>query len=184
MTREQIIVVGVIVAAFVAGWIVHALTGRKEREIPVAEEVLPPPDPQLEQAVELSRLELDRAARTYAASLLLSESGVPGAPAPSTDGLTRDISSALRDDAANDCMLSVVRADHDAALTDRELDLADWGFAYGVAWARAREQDPSLPEAAIAREALHAAETVFRDYTAGEAEWPAGEANGQRASRG
>src|SRR3954471_13729075 len=100
MTREQIIVVGVIVAAFVAGWIVHALTGRKEREIPGAEEVLPPPDPQLEQAVELSRLELDRAARTYAASLLLSESGVPGAPG--TDGLTRDISSALRDDAAND----------------------------------------------------------------------------------
>ena len=183
MTREQIIVVGVIAAAFVAGWIVHALTGRTEREIPVAEGA-PTPELQLEQAVELSRLELDRAARTYAASLLLSESGMPGATAPSTDGLTGDVSSALRDDAANDCMLSLVRADHDAALTDRELDLTDWGFAYGVAWARAREQDPSLPEAAIAREALHAAETVFRDYTGGAAEWPAGEANGHRASKG
>jgi hypothetical protein len=74
-------------------------------------------------------------------------------------------------------MLSAVRDDHQTTLSDRELDLTDWGFAYGVAWTRARERDPSLPEEAIAREALQAAEAVFRDYTAGEAAW--GRRNGE-----
>jgi uncharacterized membrane protein YdfJ with MMPL/SSD domain len=172
VTKEQIIVLGVIAAAFVAGWIVHALTGRGDRSKQPAE---PAVDGRLEHAVELSRLELDRAVRTYVASLLLSESaeGAPG----QLGRLTRDVSSALRDDAANDCMLSVVPDDHETALSDRELDLTDWGFAYGVAWARARERDPALPEEAIAREALQAAEAVFRDYTAGEAAW--GRRNGE-----
>ena len=170
MTKEQIIVLGVIAAAFVAGWIVHALTGRAERVRPAPDEpTAPAVDERLEHAVELSRLELDRAVRTYVASLLLSDEGPQKPPPP--DVLTRDVSSALRDDTANDCMLSVVRDGHETTLSDRELDLTDWGFAYGVAWARVRERDPSLPEEAIAREALQAAEAVFRDYTAGEAAW-------------
>jgi O-methyltransferase involved in polyketide biosynthesis len=78
-------------------------------------------------------------------------------------------------------MLSIVGAGGDSLLTERELDLTDWGFAYGVAWARARERDPSLPEDEIAREALRTAEAVFREYTAGTAEWngEAGAANGR-----
>ena len=65
-------------------------------------------------------------------------------------------------------MLSVVRADQDAALSELELDLADWGFTYGVAWARAREREPTGPDDAVAAEALEAAERVFREYTAGD----------------
>ena len=173
MTREQIIVLGVIVAAFVAGWVVHALTGRREE---AAEDAPTPPEP------ASGLLELDRAARTYVASLLLSESaGTPAAPQP--DGLTKEVGSALRDDAANDSMLSVVEAGEQKLLTERELDLTDWGFAYGVAWARARERDPSLSEDEIAREALRAAEAVFRDYTAENEDWAGepGQANGRRA---
>ena len=75
---------------------------------------------------------------------------------------------ALRSDTANDGMLSVVRADQDAALSELELDLADWGFTYGVAWARAREREPAGPDDAVAAEALEAAERVFRAYTAGD----------------
>ena len=67
-------------------------------------------------------------------------------------------------------MLGAVTGNRDAALTALELDLADWGFTYGVAWARARERAPGEADEAIAREGLDAAETVFRAYT-GEADW-------------
>jgi hypothetical protein len=55
-------------------------------------------------------------------------------------------------------------------LTDIELDLADWGFTYGVAWALAREDDERDSDEAIAEEALRIAEAVFRDYMDG-ADW-------------
>src|SRR5262245_35007134 len=158
MTREQIIVLGVIVAAFVAGWLVHAATGRDPDR---SAEAPDPADP--DPAAGLR--ELDRAARAYVASLLLSESDAPPA-LPPVEGLAREVGSALRDDAANDSMLSVVGAGADDLLSERELDLTDWGFAYGVAWARARERDPSLAEDEIASEALRAAEAVFREYAA------------------
>jgi len=166
VTREQIIVLGVIVAAFVAGWLVHAVTGSRERpkEAPAAE----PPAPADPDPVAGLR-ELDRAARTYVASLLLDERDA--LPAPPAERLAEEVGLALRDDAANESMLSIVGAGGESLLTERELDLTDWGFAYGVAWARARERDPSLPEDEIAREALRTAEAVFREYTAGTAEW-------------
>ena len=176
MTREQIIVLGVIVAAFVAGWLVHAVTGRGEP----AEEAPQPADPDPASGLR----ELDRAARTYVASLLLSEHDSPRAPAP-VEVLAEEVGSALRDDAANDSMLSVVGTGAGKLLSERELDLTDWGFAYGVAWARAREENPSLSEEEIAREALRAAEAVFREYTADTSVWSgqAGAANGSGSRR-
>ena len=180
MTGEQIIVLGVIVAAFVAGWLVHAVTGSRERpeEAPAAE----PPAPADPDPVAGLR-ELDRAARTYVASLLLDErDALPPAPA---ERLAEEVGLALRDDAANESMLSIVGAGGDSLLTERELDLTDWGFAYGVAWARARERDPSLPDDEIAREALRTAEAVFREYTAGteDSVGMPGAGNGARSQR-
>lgn len=144
MTKEQIIVIGFIVAAFLAGWIASLVTRRRA---PLADD-LPPPRHSVEPVT---------------------------APAPAqspataeTPPLAEEVGQALRSDAANDGMLSVVRADQDAALSELELDLADWGFTYGVAWARAREREPAGPDDAVAAEALEAAERVFRAYTAGD----------------
>ena len=136
MTTEQIIVIGFIVAAFLAGWIASLVTRRRARA------AADPPAPR--HAVEAVT-----------------------APAQ-TPPLAEEVGQALRSDTANDGMLSVVRADQDAALSELELDLADWGFTYGVAWARAREREPAGPDDAVAAEALEAAERVFRAYTAGD----------------
>ena len=136
MTTEQIIVIGFIVAAFLAGWIASLVTRRRARA------AADPPAPR--HAVEAVT-----------------------APAL-TPPLAEEVGQALRSDTANDGMLSVVRADQDAALSELELDLADWGFTYGVAWARAREREPAGPDDAVAAEALEAAERVFRAYTAGD----------------
>jgi hypothetical protein len=136
MTTEQIIVIGFIAAAFLAGWIASLVTRRRGR---TAED---PPRPR--HTVE------------------------PVTGPPQTPPLAEEVSQALRSDTANDGMLSVVRADQDAALSELELDLADWGFTYGVAWARAREREPAGPDDAVAAEALEAAERVFRAYTAGD----------------
>jgi hypothetical protein len=76
------------------------------------------------------------------------------------------VGQALRSDAANDGMMSVVRADQDAALSDGA-DLADWGFTTGGVGA-GREREPSGPDDAVAAEALEAAERVFQAYTAGD----------------
>lgn len=132
MTTEQIIVIGFIVAAFLAGWIASLVTRRRGR---TSGEELPP-----RHTVE----------------------------AVSAPALAEEVGQALRSDAANDGMMSVVRADQDAALSELELDLADWGFTYGVAWARAREREPAGVDDAVAAEALEAAERVFRAYTAGD----------------
>ena len=82
--------------------------------------------------------------------------------------LADEVEQALRSDAANEGMLSVVRAEREASLSELELDLADWGFTYGVAWARARERAPGGPDDDVAQQALEAAEQVFRAYTDGD----------------
>jgi hypothetical protein len=145
MTTEQIIVIGFVVAAFLAGWIASLVTRRRAR---LADD---PPPPR--QHVEAPT----------------APAGPQGGPATAqTPPLAEEVGQALRSDAANDGMLSVVRADQDAALSELELDLADWGFTYGVAWARAREREPAGADDAVAAEALEAAERVFRAYTAGD----------------
>ena len=148
----------------------------------------------LRRAVEATRQELDRAIRSHVAAVALSlrrekapfwsieeeqveatgESGSRGG-----EPLAEEVSAALQDDAANECMLSVMDGERGTALSERELDLTDWGFAYGVAWARARERGSSEARDAVAREALQVAETVFRAYAA-EAEWAARPPGGER----
>ncbi len=186
MTREQWIIVGLLAAAFVVGWISRALSGRRDRSTAGAE---PSPvvfDEHLRQAVETTRKELDRAIRSHVAVLTLSYgTRGPTRVDAEADPLAEEVSAALQDDAANECMQSVMNGGSEASLSERELDLADWGFAYGVAWARARERVSDAPGDAIAREALRAAETVFSAYAA-EADWVvrsreldgAGEGNG------
>ncbi len=137
MTKEQIIVIGFIVAAFLAGWIASLVTRRRAR---CGRRTSPPPRHTVEPVTAPAQI----------------------------PPLAEEVGQALRSDTANDGMLSVVRADQDAALSELELDLADWGFTYGVAWARAREREPAGPDDAVAAEALEAAERVFRAYTAGD----------------
>jgi hypothetical protein len=151
VTREQIIVLGFIVAAFVAGWVVRALMAWFDRER------------------RATQAELERMAQGPAGPAPESPSTepiVPSAEAP----LTQEVGDALRRDAPNDSMLSVVPPGAEDALTEVELDLTDWGFTYGVAWARARERSPEAPDEAVADEALRAAESVFRAYT-GDGDW-------------
>ena len=143
MTKEQLIVVGFIAAAFLAGWVASIAARRRDRG---ASEEPPLPDDRLEAVSAAARAE---------------------APA-----LADEVGEALRSDAANEGMLSVVRADKEG-LTEMELDLADWGFTYGVAWARARERTPAEPDDAVAAEALEAAQRVFRAYTDGD-DWTQG----------
>jgi hypothetical protein len=122
MTREQIIILGFIAGAFVAGWVASALIGLVARR----------------------------------------RDASPAAPRPP---LTQAVGDALENDRANDTMLSALGTGRRPALSDLEADLADWGFTYGVAWARAREEHPELADEEIADEALAAAEQVFRTYT-------------------
>jgi hypothetical protein len=136
VTREQIIVLGFIAAAFVVGWALRALLGWWERERTAAQ-------------AELARI---------------------AEPPPADTPLTDEVGDALGRDAANDSMLSVVPTNGEPPLTEVELDLTDWGFTYGVAWARARERSPDADDDAIAAEALRAAEDVFRAYT-GDGDW-------------
>ena len=145
MTREQIIVLGFIVAAFVAGWALRALMAWWDRERRATQ-------------AELARM-------AHGPSRLDPERPTTDPPAPAEPALAQEVGDALRRDAANDSMLSVVPADGEPALTEVELDLTDWGFTYGVAWARARQRRPEAPDEAVADEALKAAESVFRAYT-------------------
>ncbi len=184
MTEEQLIVLGFLAAAFVAGWLARALIGRRERARsgtePAAAAVT---EEQLRRAVEATRQELDRAIRSHVAAVALSLRAREGsAPEPEqrpveekaadAGPLAEEVSAALKDDAANEYMLSVMNRDRGTALSERELDLTDWGFAYGVAWARARERGSNEAGDTVALEALQVAETVFRAYAA-EAEWAA-----------
>jgi len=81
--------------------------------------------------------------------------------------LAEEVAEALEDDAANESMLSVFRSDPAADLSELEMDLADWGFTYGVAWERARRQEQGESRDAVAAEALRTADEVFRAYTGG-----------------
>ncbi len=132
------IVFGFVAAAFLAGWIASFVTRRRVR----SREELPPQVPTVEPITAARRDEV----------------------APLAD----EVEQALRSDAANEGMLSVVRAEREASLSELELDLADWGFTYGVAWARARERAPDGPDDDVAQQALGAAEQVFRAYTDGD----------------
>ncbi len=195
MTEEQLIVLGFLAAAFVVGWLARALIGRRDRDRSATEPAAAAvTEEQLLRAVEATRQELDRAIRSHVAAVALSLRAREGAaPEPEDRAgrgnagrgkaaveeeaaeagpLAEEVSAALQDDAANEYMLSVMDRDRGTALSERELDLTDWGFAYGVAWARARERGSNEAGDAVAQEALQVAETVFRDYAA-EAEWAA-----------
>jgi hypothetical protein len=181
-------VIGVLAAAFVAGWLARALLGRRDRR-PGAHPPAVVLEEDLERAVEATRKELDRAIRSYLAALALSNRA-KGPGSEQVDPLAEEVSAALQDDAANEYMLSVTDGRRGEALSERELDLTDWGFAYGVAWARARDRSAGEPGDTVAREALRVAETVFSVYAA-EAEWapdrersnPEGKKNGSGNSR-
>jgi hypothetical protein len=69
------------------------------------------------------------------------------APAP--------VAAAGRTPAAQGRLLSVM-GPRAGSLTPRELEMVDWGFAFGVAWAVARRQDPAASEAVVSERALHA----------------------------
>jgi hypothetical protein len=143
VTTEQLIVIGIIAAAFVAGWIASMVTRRRGR---APSPPAPPATHQVEPTPEPVRHE--------------------------SPALAAEVGEALQSDAANERMLSVMRTDGDANLSELELDLADWGFTYGVAWARAHERAPGGPDEAVASEALDAAAQVFRAYTGGD-DWTA-----------
>jgi hypothetical protein len=72
------------------------------------------------------------------------------------------LTAAVRSPAAQSRMLSVMghRAN---GLTPRELEMVDWGFAFGVAWAVARRQDPAASEAVVSDRALRAAQGARQD---------------------
>ncbi len=197
MTTEQLIILGFLAAAFIAGWLARALIGRRDRaqadveraseetSREAAREAAPEAqreaareaaearavvlDERLEGAIEATREELDRAIQSHVAAVALALAVRQAGPAASNE-LADEVSAALQDDVANQSMLSIMDSGNGAALSERELDLTDWGFAYGVAWARTRERDPSEAGDAVAREALQVAEDVFRAYAA-EAEW-------------
>jgi hypothetical protein len=97
--------------------------------------------------------------RTNRASSELASIGTERRP------LVEEVADALEDDAANETMLSVFRAGPGAELSNVELDLADWGFTYGVAWERTRRRDHAETPDAVAAEALRTADEVFRAYT-------------------
>ena len=86
-------------------------------------------------------------------------------PATRAEDLVRVVGTALQNDVAHDGLLSpLAPADETARMSDLELDLADWGFTYGVAWAAARAQDPQESDELVAERAVAAAREVFRLY--------------------
>jgi hypothetical protein len=150
VTTEQAIVLAFIAGAFLAGWATAALTGALlRRRGRRAELGGPPPAP-----------------------AVAANGPRPGRP------LAEEVGEALANDVANHSMLSVFGGGAGAALSELEADLADWGFTYGVAWARAAEQGEREGDEEVAGEALDAAREVFGSYTQG-ADWrPPGERRG------
>jgi hypothetical protein len=72
-------------------------------------------------------------------------------------------SAALRNPVAQGRMMSVL-GPRAAGLSEREVDMMDWGFAFGVAWAVAREQDPVAAEELVSLRALDATQAVYAAY--------------------
>jgi hypothetical protein len=88
-------------------------------------------------------------------------------------------SAALRNTSAQGGMMSALGT-RAAGLSDRELELMDWGFAFGVAWAVAREQDPGASEELVGMRALNVTQAVFEAYSGRPA--PALNGNGRLAA--
>jgi hypothetical protein len=88
------------------------------------------------------------------------------------EDLVRAVALALQNDDAHDGMLSpfAYAEEETARMSDLELDLADWAFTYGAAWATAKAQNPYAQDAEIAARALAAAREVFRLYC-GRPDW-------------
>jgi hypothetical protein len=86
--------------------------------------------------------------------------------------LLRAVGLALQNDVAHDGMVSpFAHAEEETAgMSDLELDLADWSFTYGVAWAVVKAQEPHADDDQVAARALAAAHEVFRLYC-GEEDW-------------
>jgi hypothetical protein len=83
-TREQVIILGFIAGAFVAGWLTRALTELRTRPARDAPDRSPPPSARLGRAVGDSRRELERAIRAYHAAVSSTlENGGTGAPGES-----------------------------------------------------------------------------------------------------
>jgi hypothetical protein len=72
-------------------------------------------------------------------------------------------SAALRNATAQGRMMSALGA-RAAELSDREIEMMDWGFAFGVAWAVARGQDPAAPEELVSIRALDVTQAVYDAY--------------------
>ena len=80
--------------------------------------------------------------------------------------------------------LSQATAARAAGMSERETDMMDWGFAFGVAWAVVHGQDPAAPEEVLSARALNATQAVYHAYRGSEvpaASVPHAHANGSRA---
>jgi membrane protein len=93
-------------------------------------------------------------------------------PRSREEDLVRAVGRALQNDVAHDGMLSpIVHTEEETErMSDLELDLADWAFTYGVAWAAAKAQGPREGDDYVAERALAAAREVFRLYC-GREDW-------------
>ena len=200
MTTEQLIILGFLAAAFIAGWLARALIGRgtgprrPSRAAPgrlmseaaneaangVGEAPTPVLDERLAGAIEATRRELDRAIQSHVAAVALSlavrETG-PGA----SRRLADEVSAALQDDVANESMLSVMdseqrRGAERARARPHGLGLRVRGRLGPGPRARARSR---RAKRSPARPAQLAADPVFRAYAA-EAELGAAAATGNR----
>ena len=72
-------------------------------------------------------------------------------------------SAALRNSDAQGRMMSAL-GPRAAGLAEHEMDMMDWGFAYGVAWAVARSQDPSACDEVVSERALQVTQAVYEAY--------------------
>ena len=72
-------------------------------------------------------------------------------------------SAALRNSDAQGRMMSAL-GPRAGGLAEHEIDMMDWGFAYGVAWAVARSQDPAAREEVVSERALQATQAVYEAY--------------------
>ena len=93
-----------------------------------------------------------------------AERGVPcRSPIAEQVDLVVAPSAALRNATAQGRMMSALGA-RAAELSDREIEMMDWGFAFGVAWAVARGQDPAAPEELVSIRALDVTQAVYGAY--------------------
>ena len=89
------------------------------------------------------------------------------------------VARVLDNDVAHDGLLRpMLDSGRVGELSEFELDLGDWGFTYGVAWAIARTQNPDESDHSVAERALVAAGEVFREYCIGGEQLRAANGNG------